>query len=304
MFWGTELEDTIVDMWQYWDGVPGGYIANFRNNNLVRKRHRVNGVIINDKYPWLFANVDALMNKGAYNLITGDRLKDGGIIEAKNTTKYFLSSYDGTVPDPWKIQTHIYMIVTEKRYSEVAMLVDNKEYVVHPVEYDEDLANTIINYTKSFWYDRVVPAREYVDLKKKHPSKEDYYQSKIIELEPEPENSRDYMALMSEKYEEREFDDSNKLYGNDKDYCHAVRVARYQDVVKDCNNRIGESKAYFAERFRTLQNKFIHFENGKVHYRRTKGNRTPVVTIDHEIKGLDEITGKLHDIIDNLQNGG
>ena len=47
MFMGTELEQFIANLWQFWDGTEAGMIENFRNQNKVRKMQRVNAYIQN-----------------------------------------------------------------------------------------------------------------------------------------------------------------------------------------------------------------------------------------------------------------
>ena len=61
MFMGTELEQFIANIWQFWDGTEAGMIENFRTQNKVRKMQRVNAYIQNPKFPWLFVSLDRKM---------------------------------------------------------------------------------------------------------------------------------------------------------------------------------------------------------------------------------------------------
>ena len=58
MFMGTELEDFIAKMWQYWGGSEASLIDNFRKGTKVRKMQKVNAYIQNPKFPWLFVSLD------------------------------------------------------------------------------------------------------------------------------------------------------------------------------------------------------------------------------------------------------
>jgi predicted phage-related endonuclease len=62
MFFGRYFEDSIANLWRFYDGSEQGFIENYKNNRVIRECRKVNGFVVNPKYPWLFASIDRLMN--------------------------------------------------------------------------------------------------------------------------------------------------------------------------------------------------------------------------------------------------
>lgn len=216
MFWGRTHEDNIARAWSYYDGTKDGYIENAVNNKIVRKCRKVNGYVVNPDYPWLFSSVDRLMNKdGGFNMITGQPLEDEGVLEIKTAGHWAYTKWEDGIPPMYIIQVHVYMIIFELNYAEIAMLVEGNKLKVESIERDEKLADQIINLSKQFWYDRVVPAKEAFQAKEEAMMENDYQtvednESIIQHCEPEPDGSEHYAQFMEDKFvEERDSIDGN-----------------------------------------------------------------------------------------------
>jgi len=211
MFWGRELESQIAEKWQYWDGSQEGYLENFKNKNIVRSCRNVNGYIVNPKYPWLFMSLDRLINiKGGFNLVTGEPLSTEAVLECKNMSYWASQSWADEIPVYHLAQVTQYMIILETDYSEIAVLRDGSSLTVESIQLNEELADRIINISKKFWYDRVLPARKSFEDRSKYESEGDLMgiersETKIQELEPEPDSSEAYNEFMNERFvKERE----------------------------------------------------------------------------------------------------
>ena len=211
MFWGTELEQQIANKWQYYDGTDNGYIENYRNNKIIRTCRSVNGYVTNPDYPWLFASVDRLIDKkNGFNLITGEPLQQEAILECKNMGLMMAQAWADGLPIYHLAQVHVYFIVLELDYAEIAILVDGRKLRVEKIERDEKLCDTIIRISKSFWYDRVVPAKEayenrqIAEINGNFKAIEDA--ETIIQMrEPDPDHTEAYKEFMEERFaKERE----------------------------------------------------------------------------------------------------
>jgi len=161
MFWGRKNEANIADVWRYYDNTPDGYVENYNNGKIVRNCRNVNGYITNPKYPWLFASVDRLINiQGGINFITGEQLITEAVLECKNVGQFASQAWEDGVPLYFLVQIHVYMIILETDYAELAMLIDGGMLQVEKIQRDDELCKRIIDGTKEFWYNRVVPGKE------------------------------------------------------------------------------------------------------------------------------------------------
>jgi putative phage-type endonuclease len=211
MFWGREHEDSIADKWRYWDGTQDGYIQNFKDKKIIRECRNVNGYIVNPKYPWLFASLDRVMNvKGGRNLITGEPLKTEGVLECKTMNQWVAQKWEDGMPVYYLMQIHQYMAIIESDYAEIAVLENGNKLRIEKIQRDDGLCEKIINITKGFWYNRVLPAKE-AFIKRQEAEKtgnmhEIEKQDAIIQqLEPDPDKTKSYQEFMSKRYlQERE----------------------------------------------------------------------------------------------------
>ncbi|MCE5225241.1 MAG: YqaJ viral recombinase family protein [Porphyromonadaceae bacterium] len=211
MFFGRILEDEIAKIWTYFDGTTDGYIENYKNNRVIRTCRNVNGYIVNPKYPWLFASVDRLMNiKGGFNLLTGEPLKTEAILECKTLTYWASQIWEDGIPIYYLTQVHQYMAILETDYAEIAILKDGNKYQVEKIQRDDVLCEKIIEISKNFWYNRIVPAQEAFAKKKEAEKQGNIFEAEkheglIQRLEPEPDNSESYREFMEERFlKERE----------------------------------------------------------------------------------------------------
>lgn len=210
MFWGRKQEDTVAEIWSYHDGTEEGYIRNYTSGNVIRKCRNVNGYIVNPDYPWLFASVDRLINKkGSVNLITGEILDKEGILECKNMSTFSYKSWEDGVPDSFICQIHQYMLILELDYAEIAILVGGNQFEVIPIARNENIIQDIIEISKYWWYNKILPARKAYQNKivaeiNGDMKEVEKYEAIIQSLEPEPDSSDAYKDYMNEKHEKEQ----------------------------------------------------------------------------------------------------
>ena len=206
MFFGRYMEDKIAELWAFYDGTPEGWIENYKNNRIIRQCRNVNGLVVNPSYPWLFGSFDRVQNiKGGVNLITGEPLKTEAVLEIKTLSYWSSQMWEGGIPLPYLIQIHVYMIILETDYAELAILKDGSEFIVEKYARDEGLCEKIISITKSFWENLVVPGKIAYAKKREaekvgNISEVEKFEAEIQKHEPEPDHSEAYTSFMSERF--------------------------------------------------------------------------------------------------------
>ncbi len=127
---GRDLEAYVADRFSEYTGLS------------VR---RENHILVNDKYPFMYANID--------RRITG---KDEGL-ECKTTSVYNKTDFEsGDVPPEYYVQCQHYMAVTGWKVWHLAVLVLNKGFYVFRVERNEKDIEALIKTEKSFWENNVM----------------------------------------------------------------------------------------------------------------------------------------------------
>lgn len=248
LFHGRNHEDYVGKLWEYWNGSTEGLMENYKNDTVHRRCKNVNGYIVNEKYPWMFASVDKLMNiKGGYNIRTKEPLTEECPLEIKTMNKYVFDKFEAGIPTSYIVQIHVYMIILEVDYAEIACLVDGNRFVCYPIERSPEVSKKIIDISKQFWYNRVVPGKELVKKIAAANVKHDYKtvddcEMKLQYLEPEPDNTEDYKKFMNERY----LREDKKLLGNGDFYGKAIKYHLVNGIVRMLNKQ----KAL-------LQNEFI-----------------------------------------------
>jgi hypothetical protein len=211
MFFGRYMEDNIAELWKYYDGTSDGWIENYKNKKIIRDCRAVNGFVVNPKYPWLFGSFDRVQNiKGGVNLISGEPLKTEAVLEIKTLSFWSSQMWDGGIPVSYLIQIHVYMIILECDYAEIAILKDGSEFIVEKYQRDNDLCEKIINITESFWKKLVLPGKT-AFAKKQEAEKignigqVEAFETIIQDHEPPPDTTEAYREFQSEKFlKERE----------------------------------------------------------------------------------------------------
>ncbi len=207
MFHGREQEEYLSKLWQYWDGDVESMMENYKSGNVVRRCERVNGYAVNDKYPWLFASLDRrIVAKGGYKMDEERTpLTKSCPLELKTLSYHAAKLWKNRIPEYYFFQVYMYMIVFEVDYAEIAVFKDGNQFDVIPVYKDIRLADQIIEITKHFWYEMVLPARKYareLDTAVVNRDEDAAQRAKyaLDKLEPEPDNTEDYSDLIEERF--------------------------------------------------------------------------------------------------------
>jgi len=274
MFHGKIFENWVGKVWKYYDGTPEGYIKNYYDKKPVRKSIDINGYIRNPKYPHLFASLDNLIIKGQNSLITGEGLLEKpGVLEIKNISSHYARLWESGIPPQYLAQVHLYMIVCELDYAEIAMLRDGRWIEVQPIKRSEAFCRQILAAADAFWNGMVVPARKLIEQQDKHEADgrvdlAEECEAQIQMLEPPPDDSDAYKEFLASK---QLFDPIQKQ-GGPEAYAELVRYTQWHEAAKVC----ASEKQLSGNRLRSLMLKanadVITFDDGKVTMMAKKGS--------------------------------
>jgi len=266
MFHGTHLEEYVAKLWQYWDGEDGGYMRNYNAQKVIRKARRVNGYVKNPKYPWLFASVDRLMNIGSHKISDGSMIEEEGILEVKTISSWSMKMWEGGIPPYHITQVIQYMTILETDYAEFAILKDGRYLSVLPVDLKSResnvIAERILDETKDFWYNRVVPAQE-AYRKRQEAERQgnttlvQECDAQIAELEPLPDGSEAYKKFLSQS----ELREPDTAEGDMSQYELAKKVKMAQAMKKRLEEVETKAKSELMKYMRDNNVEVLDFDN-------------------------------------------
>lgn len=257
MFMGTELEDFIAKMWQYWNGSEASLIENFRAGNRVRKMERVNAYIQNSAMPWLFVSLDRKINK-----YTDDSGKErgNGALEIKTISGYEADKWDSGIPPSYVVQVQTQLLVTEWKYGELAVLRDGRFFEVFPFDKHAGVCREIKKQTKEFWQ-RVLAARK--ALTQKFEAQKNFNTAKVRELEaelqrlePDADNSEGLAKFLKDKFKIAEPESIRE--GTLEDLDSATKHAQISLQIKNLN----KDKQLYENRLKTRMREFERLDFG------------------------------------------
>jgi putative phage-type endonuclease len=209
IFWGRKDEASILDVSQYYvKSDPQAYMPNWENKKRVHTHLDFPYFIINNRMPWLQANVDGLgwsnsLDQTVEGLIgmmeNGILPNPEKIIEIKTIKGRSRDRWIGGVPQSYVLQVLTYMMVcgdmNDELFGEIYSRVDGTELSSHDVPWYDDLMIRILEETREFQA-RIDAARE--AIKGFNGSIDELFHL-CLEFEPEPDSTEEYSKFYSEK---------------------------------------------------------------------------------------------------------
>lgn len=195
-FMGRYHEETIADLWQYWEGDEETMIANYKAGKIVRRCQRVNAFVRNPEYPWLYVSLDRKINK--------TETRGEGSLELKTISGFEADKWESGLPPKYVVQLNTQTLVGEFEFGEMAILQDGRRFFVLPFENSKTIQETIIKKTKEFWL-RVLEGRKLVNEKYLAAQnfniiKEGALSIEIDKLAPEPDGTLVYADFLKKRY--------------------------------------------------------------------------------------------------------
>lgn len=143
MFLGKEQEEFIATLWEFWHTDQATMIRNYRAGARVRRCKRVNAYARNDKYPWLFVSLDREINQHDG--------KGNGALEIKTIGGYESDKWEAGIPPIYIVQLNTQMLVCDYQYGELAIMRDNRDFMVYPFERSKPICDQVVKVTRDFW---------------------------------------------------------------------------------------------------------------------------------------------------------
>ena len=283
-FHGIHQEEYVANLWRYYDGTEDGYMENFENEKIIRQARSLVGFIQNPKYPHLYCNIDRMIVKGSR------KLNDDGTISNEVTTKncpleiktmngFVYKKYDG-VPDMYIIQVHQQMMIMECDYSEIAMLIDGRNFKVFPIHRNESIVEMIEERTFDFW-ERVLIGRQALIKAEQAKEEENYeeyehWMGVIQQLEPEPDDNEHYSTFLSDTHEvEQEI-----MMGNEDLLDKTQRLQTVKAMIKHLEKEKRELENKIKNEFRKESVEKIEFPgHGYMRYYQRANNNTKMLDV-------------------------
>jgi len=284
-FHGVQLESYVDNLWEYYDGSDEGYVENFEAGKKIRKSRQVIGFVKNPKYEHLYCNLDRVIQKGSR------KLNEDGTFSDEITTKEcpleiktvngFVFKANGNGPSEANIlQVHQQMLITETDYSEIAMLVDGRNFKVFPIHRNEGLIQMIVDETAEFWM-RVLQGRQALIQAEQAKEEENYeeyehWMGVIQQLEPEPDDNEHYSTFLSDTHEvEQEI-----MMGNEDLLDKTQRLQTVKAMIKHLEKEKRELENKIKNEFRKESVEKIEFPgHGYMRYYQRANNNTKMLDV-------------------------
>jgi len=254
MLHGKQLEDYVAKCWQYYDGTDEGWVENTLKDNKIKRFKKLRSIVINPKYPVLFANVDGIITKHP------NYGKKRGILEIKTISGYSADSYEAGIPPNYLIQVQHYMLVMELNYAEICYLKDGRQLGCVTFEKDKELQDRILHEAVEF-QQRVLTAKQ--ETEGLDP---DQALQVASQYEPDADNSQAFNAFISEKHKAREEEIS--MQGSDEHEQWAYSYTKLNAEIK----AIESDKQLYQNKLKQVMEKegatTMILPNGKITWRK------------------------------------
>jgi len=203
MLSGILAEPIILERWKYYDGTDKGYLDNYMIGKVMRKHRTVDMYLVNKKYPWLFASLDAAILAGEPNL-RGGQLKCDCPLEIKQISYFAAQQWESGIPPQYIYQINQQMLVTETDYCELAILQDGFNFKVDSYQMDVDICNEILEKSRDAWEQVLVMRKKHKEIKYyqdlNQMDKVEKLQSELDSMIPEPDSSDGWKEFLNERY--------------------------------------------------------------------------------------------------------
>lgn len=226
-FMGNYLEQTVADLWRYYDGTDNGVIKNYNASKVVRECRNLKGFFRNVKYPYLFTNLDRVINKGGFRLTDATLLEENGILECKTASSWVAKKWEAGIPPEYQVQAIEQCLIFGVDYAEIAVLeLDNRTLNVYPIEVSEENKKLIIDNTTYFWEEMVIPAKKLAtemeyEMSRGNVGAAEKLMADIEALEPAADGSESYKSFMNERWNSE-----------------PVKISADTDMIKNLQNLI------------------------------------------------------------------
>lgn len=192
MIRGSIQESVIYNKyWKYFNPenpTADAFIDNYYGDQKVyRKAIKSNGIVINDKYPNLFASLDYRIVKNNTSL--------SGPLELKSLSWRVCEKYAAGIPTANVVQIHNQIMIMEDEYGELFNVLDATTPQLYQFGRSENIEQNIHRSTKDF-IERVLAAKKIVYSRKSQLRKE----QEVGKLAPVDDGHSLYTEFLKERH--------------------------------------------------------------------------------------------------------
>lgn len=220
---GHVQEDVIAKHYfKYWDPENPDH-ETFLNNwygekKIFRNIRSINSIILNDRFPQLFANIDYQLFKSRHN--------PTGVLECKSPTKRAMDVWEAGIAPSYVLQPHAYMMVTGYKYAEVFCVTDATYPEAFPFRPNEKIWAGINSDTLEFQR-RVLEGKKITYDKTLELYEKEQYLSDIA---PEPLGEKSYTQFLKEQH--RPENAKSEIDGTDERLATVLEYIQQREDVK------------------------------------------------------------------------
>lgn len=273
MLSGILAEPTILERWQYYDGLALGYLDNYLANDKKRKCKQIGAYIVNKRFPWIFVSLDAAICQG-YPSLLGEILEKDSPLECKTIGFQAAAAQKYRIPLGYVYQVHTQMLVTETDYAEIAILEGGNKFRVEHIEFDPEIAERILERTYEGWQ-TVLRLREL--NAEKTQVKEGSLWDRVQEIEIEMQSILPLPGAgdgYDEYYTDKHIESGDVARGSLQQFARIRERALYAEIIKKFEERKEEIENRFKYDFVTQKVEVFDFDNmGKVKFTKRAGGR-------------------------------
>lgn len=275
MLSGILAEPIILERWKYFDGSEKGYLENYMTGKVMREFRTMDMYLVNSKYPWLFASLDAMIPAGQPSL-RGFKLKGDAPLECKQISYFAAQQWESGIPPQYIYQINQQMLVTETDYCELAILQDGYNFKVYSFQLDVDICNEILEKSRAAWEDVLVMRTKYKQIRHyqdvNQMDKVERLQAELDSMIPEPDSSEGWKDFLNERHMvERE-----SFVGTTKEFRLCIRRAKAKLGMKHleefCDSVDNKLRAQFVKNGAEIMD---FGASGKVTYKKIGNRKDP-----------------------------
>jgi len=221
MLHGKQLEDYVAKCWQYWDGTEEGWVSNTQANNKIKRYRRVKSILVNDRYPSLFANLDGKI------VLHPDKGTEPGILEIKTISGYSADMWESKIPPSYYVQLQHYLLVTGYKWGEIMYLRDGRELGCVTFEEDKEL-QMLLNTKAEAYQTRVLQTLQELSMNSELDENEKLQIAS--QYEPNADATKAFDSFISEKHKKRQ--DDVTVWATDEVTATVIRYNELSSAVK------------------------------------------------------------------------
>lgn len=238
VFFGQLMEPHLLEWWKYWEGNGADLITKAYKRALQKEKpfreYAINrSYMVNQKIPWLFCSLDAMIPAGQVNC-EGEVLDDFAPLESKTINLWAAEQWDMRCPPKYRNQVQQQMLVTDTKYSEIVMLEQN-EIRVYYFKRDEEFCKFLLEVTYQNWQN-VLKGRQLVreyHLNMSDPLAQEQILGNLQHLEPPPDETKSYTDFVKERL----FKMTESAVGNVRVYSRAKEYVKINEMMKYLDKR-------------------------------------------------------------------